>query len=279
MVGTDDGTVLVVGNQRSYSDVCVNRTVMRADSGIITCARSIGIVRCRAGTTIYQLIHATGCRPPVVPGTGWATVGGCIANDVHGKNHRADGTFGHHVRAINLNGERLLPSDSKFAATVGGLGLTGKIVTADIKLVLCDPFVLPWLFPLDYIPGYWPLYKSLRLWQYHCVVPAQALKHIRKIVGNRSLLTVHKRFDDYRPSVGMLSFCRPGISVCMDFAPKHKPLMLELDMVVTEFGGAVYPAKTSMSGAMFKLSFPRWREFSRHVHPAYSSDFWRRVSA
>jgi FAD/FMN-containing dehydrogenase len=79
---------------------------------------------------------------PVTPGTQQVTVGGAIANDVHGKNHHAYGTFGHHVLAITLlrtDGEVIactpdLRSDW-FEATVGGLGLTGVICEVQLQLV------------------------------------------------------------------------------------------------------------------------------------------------
>jgi FAD/FMN-containing dehydrogenase len=78
---------------------------------------------------------------PVTPGTSRVTVGGAIANDVHGKNHHRAGSFGHHVRSLELlrsDGTRIVCSPTAnadwFAATVGGLGLTGLIVWAEIAL-------------------------------------------------------------------------------------------------------------------------------------------------
>jgi decaprenylphospho-beta-D-ribofuranose 2-oxidase len=76
---------------------------------------------------------------PVVPGTQHVTVGGAIASDIHGKNHGTAGTFGSHVRELRLlsaSGEllELGPDDPAFKATVGGMGLTGVIVWAEITL-------------------------------------------------------------------------------------------------------------------------------------------------
>ena len=78
---------------------------------------------------------------PVVPGTQHVTVGGAIASDVHGKNHGSAGTFGTHVEAISsvqADGHlvELEPgmSDRQFEATLGGMGLTGIVVDARIKL-------------------------------------------------------------------------------------------------------------------------------------------------
>jgi FAD/FMN-containing dehydrogenase len=77
----------------------------------------------------------------VLPGTRLVTVGGAIANDVHGKNHHQTGTFGDHVLSIRLqrtDGEEIVCGPAEradwFAATVGGLGLTGLIVEAELQL-------------------------------------------------------------------------------------------------------------------------------------------------
>jgi decaprenylphospho-beta-D-ribofuranose 2-oxidase len=95
-----------------------------------------------AGITIGELLDALvpgGWMLPVVPGTQHVTVGGAIASDIHGKNHGVAGTFGSHVQAIGLltaGGDvlELTPEhdDGLFAATVGGMGLTGAIVWARI---------------------------------------------------------------------------------------------------------------------------------------------------
>ena len=78
---------------------------------------------------------------PVVPGTAFVTVGGAIANDVHGKNHHGAGSFGRHVRRFELlrsDGSRVECSPDEnaalFRATIGGLGLTGLITWAEIAL-------------------------------------------------------------------------------------------------------------------------------------------------
>lgn len=103
-----------------------------------------GRLRCEAGITlgrILQLIVPQGWFLPVVPGTQFVTVGGAIANDVHGKNHHKAGTFGRHVVRFELlrsDGTRLVCSARQnkelFAATIGGLGLTGLITWAELEL-------------------------------------------------------------------------------------------------------------------------------------------------
>ena len=250
----------------------------KAPQGILKYHDQAGLILVKAGTTIYDILNVVrldGWTLPVVPGTGWATVGGCIANDVHGKNHVTRGSFGYWVRTMKVNGNVVCPGDNRHHATIGGLGLTGEIEYAQLSLVRGKPFY-PWLFPLDYIPGYWPLYKRLGFWQYHCVVPDDAVRPLMRRVTQRPLLLVRKRFGDI-PSLGMLSFCRPGNSICMDFVRHDERMREQLDDIVHESGGALYPAKTNMSQRMFRNSFPRWREFERHV--VTTSDFWRRVSA
>jgi decaprenylphospho-beta-D-ribofuranose 2-oxidase len=103
-----------------------------------------GTVSAQAGATIGELLDAlltAGWMVPVVPGTQHVSVGGAIASDIHGKNHGTAGTFGSHVEALSLltaDGElrELAPGSpgGLFEATLGGMGLTGVIVEARIRL-------------------------------------------------------------------------------------------------------------------------------------------------
>jgi decaprenylphospho-beta-D-ribofuranose 2-oxidase len=111
-----------------------------------------GTVTAEAGVTLGELLERVvpaGWMVPVVPGTQHVSVGGAIASDIHGKNHGSAGTFGTHVEALGLltaNGEvlELTPDegDAVFAATLGGMGLTGVILWARIRL---RPVSSPWL--------------------------------------------------------------------------------------------------------------------------------------
>jgi FAD/FMN-containing dehydrogenase len=92
---------------------------------------------------ILQVIVPRGWFLAVLPGTRFVTLGGAIANDVHGKNHHCAGSFGCHVRSLTLlrsDGERYLcnlqDNARLFAATIGGLELTGLVISAEIKLVM-----------------------------------------------------------------------------------------------------------------------------------------------
>lgn len=144
-----DGSLLAHGNGRSYGDVCLNDganvLLTRGLDRFMSFDRASGVLRCEAGVLlgdILALVLAQGWFLPVTPGTRHVTVGGAIANDVHGKNHHVAGSFGHHVRALELlrsDGSRLLCGPHRqapwFAATVGGLGLTGCIVWAELQLM------------------------------------------------------------------------------------------------------------------------------------------------
>ncbi|RME50329.1 MAG: FAD-binding oxidoreductase [Caldilineae bacterium] len=151
-----DAPVLPYGLGRSYGDSCLNDGGILLDvtplNRFIAFDREKGILRCEAGVTlaeILKLIVWQGWFLPVTPGTKFVTVGGAIANDVHGKNHACAGTFGCHVRQFELlrsNGERLLCSPTQnadwFRATIGGLGLTGVILWAEIQLKpIRSPFI------------------------------------------------------------------------------------------------------------------------------------------
>lgn len=147
---------LAHGMGRSYGDVCLNPGgTLWTTTGLdrfVSWDEATGVLHCEAGvllSDVQRLFEPRGWMLPVVPGTQSVTVGGAIANDVHGKNHHRRGTFGDHVRAL-----RLLRTDSEvvqcgpdlradwFSATVGGLGLTGVITHAALALQRAQG---PWL--------------------------------------------------------------------------------------------------------------------------------------
>lgn len=137
-----------LGMLRSYGDACLNDGGRAIDmtrlDRILAFDEDTGLVHVEAGLQIGQLLKIfapRGWLPPVMPGTGFATVGGGIAMDVHGKNHHSAGSFGQHVTEFTLmtaNGPQIVTPTkpaSLFKATVGGLGQTGPILSAKFKLL------------------------------------------------------------------------------------------------------------------------------------------------
>lgn len=147
--GAVAGSLLGYGNGRSYGDSCLNRAGMLVDmrpmNRILSFDPGSGVIEVEAGAMLSDIIaHAAphGWFPAVVPGTRFVTVGGAIANDIHGKNHHRKGTFGAHVLALELlrsDGMRhrldSAAGSELFAATVGGMGLTGLILSARLRLM------------------------------------------------------------------------------------------------------------------------------------------------
>lgn len=153
------------GLGRSYGDAALNQgrgvASTRALHRILSFDRVTGIIECEGGVSLEQVINH--CLPhgwflPTTPGTKYVTVGGAIAADVHGKNHHVDGSFGNFVEEIDLlvasgeivtcaptKGYRLQVTGYKqqgaetnydlFWATVGGMGLTGIVVRARLRLM------------------------------------------------------------------------------------------------------------------------------------------------
>jgi FAD/FMN-containing dehydrogenase len=139
---------LPFGNGRSYGDVCLNSGgtlwSTRGLDRFIAFDREAGIVECEAGVLLKDILDVVlpgGWFLPVVPGTQFITVGGAIANDVHGKAHHAAGSFGDQILGLELvrtDGQVIHCSPEEnvgwFRATVGGLGLTGVITRARLRL-------------------------------------------------------------------------------------------------------------------------------------------------
>lgn len=141
--------ILAYGLGRSYGDVCLNDgghvLAMEHCNHILGFDQEKGLLRAEAGLSIADLLTVTipyGWFVPVTPGTKYVTIGGALANDVHGKNHHRVGTFGCHVLQFELlrsDGSRVTCSRNSnvelFSATIGGLGLTGVVTWVEIRLL------------------------------------------------------------------------------------------------------------------------------------------------
>jgi FAD/FMN-containing dehydrogenase len=140
--------ILPVGLGRSYGDVCLlkdgNLVATPGMNRIIAFDPETGLLTAEAGISLAQVIDFSvprGYFLPVTPGTKYVTLGGAIANDIHGKNHHVAGTFGCHVTEFELvrtDGTVLHCSSAEnpnfYSATIGGLGLTGLIRWATLQL-------------------------------------------------------------------------------------------------------------------------------------------------
>lgn len=145
--------LLAFGQGRSYGDSCLNDGGRLVDtSGLdrfVAFDSTTGRLEAEAGVRLADILHDV-CRPspdgaawflPVTPGTRWVSLGGAIANDVHGKNHHRYGSFGCHVPSFRLarsdRGEITCSARQEpelYAATIGGLGLTGLITRVTLQL-------------------------------------------------------------------------------------------------------------------------------------------------
>ncbi len=147
VVGAAGRGVLARGAGRSYNDAAQNGggALVTQPEPTITIDPTTGRATASAGATIEQVLSVLvphGRFVPVTPGTRLATIGGCVAADVHGKNHHRDGSWGEHLTAIELvdgHGDRRhldpVATPSEFWATVGGMGLSGIILSATFDTI------------------------------------------------------------------------------------------------------------------------------------------------
>ncbi len=170
------GSVLPRGLGRSYGDAAVPAVpgtlvleTARADR-VLAFDSDEGTLTCEAGLSLAEILRVflpRGWFPPVTPGTRFVTVGGCVACDVHGKNHHRDGSFGGFVDRLALQVadgsvvecgpqfEREL-----FLATVGGMGLTGLITEVTLRL---QPVESGWILAeAQPVPGLAAMLDGLR---------------------------------------------------------------------------------------------------------------------
>ena len=140
------GHIIPRGLGRSYGDSSLSPQVLETTElkYFQEFNPGTGVLACDAGVSLYEILNVfvpKGWFLPVTPGTRFVTVGGAIASDVHGKNHHVDGTFCEHVLSFDIvlgNGEIMTASPLQnadlFKATCGGMGLTGVIIAARIRL-------------------------------------------------------------------------------------------------------------------------------------------------
>ncbi|TAN13956.1 MAG: FAD-binding oxidoreductase [Rhizobiaceae bacterium] len=171
----EPGSLLGYGNGRTYGDSCQNASGsvvdMRPANRILSFDARSGVIEAEAGVFLSDIIAYAvplGWFPPVLPGTQYVTVGGAIANDVHGKNHHVRGTFGCHVESLALlrsDGQTYRCSRTAnatlFSATIGGMGLTGLVRSARIRLRRISlPDLMETVTPFASLDGYFALAEA-----------------------------------------------------------------------------------------------------------------------
>lgn len=142
----NNNEVIARGNGRCYGDAALGKHIFSTKrlNKFIHFDRLNGIIECESGvllSDVLELIVPQGYFLYVTPGTKYVSVGGAIASDVHGKNHHSEGCFSDYLISFSIlkdKGEVLTCSREEnsdlFWATVGGMGLTGIILSAKFKL-------------------------------------------------------------------------------------------------------------------------------------------------
>jgi len=158
LAAATEDVALTRGLGRSYGDASLPAhegdrvaSAVRANR-ILAFDPDSGVLRAEAGFSVSDMVRSFLPRcwfTPVTPGTQYVTLGGMVASDVHGKNHHRSGTFGRHVRSLRLRtGEGKVVECSRqshpelFAATLGGMGLTGHILEVEFTL---ERLASPWI--------------------------------------------------------------------------------------------------------------------------------------
>ncbi len=175
-----DGYNLAYGYGRSYGDLCLNEGgrifLMNRLNRIQKWDPDTGLIRVEAGTSLAQILDfivPKGWFLPVTPGTRYVSVGGAIANDVHGKNHHRVGTIGQYIKSIQLlrsDGQIINCSSHEnqdyLNATIGGLGLTGLILSAEIQLIFASPVIAVETIPFQGIDEFTSLSRESQEYEY-----------------------------------------------------------------------------------------------------------------
>jgi len=261
---------IVYGMGRSYGDVCLNQDGLLWKSKklnrLISFDEKLGILECESGMTlksIQDLVIPKGWMLPVSPGTQFVTVGGAIANDIHGKNHHQAGTFGNHITEILLlrsDSDPILcgPNKNKnwFQATIGGIGLTGIIFSCKIQLKKING---SWLeaesIPFQGLDKFFELTKeSDSDWEYTAAwIDCLYKKEIRGIFERGKHVRKNKKFKKFQ--------------ISFPFTP---PFSLVNELTISIFNPIYFFLKSFFSGK-------RTIHYSKFLHPLDNIHNWNRM--
>ena len=196
--------LIMRGQGRSYGDAAISDqglVVLSERTNAIFSLDENGLLTAESGATLDDILKkfvARGWFPPVVPGTKFVSLGGCIAADIHGKNHHREGSFGTHIKEFELlladsSHKICSPVQNKelFWATVGGMGLTGVITKAALQMSPIEsPFMIVRHHQADDLAGAMQLLEDRSLDDEYSVVWVDCLARGRRL-GRSVLITGH----------------------------------------------------------------------------------------
>jgi FAD/FMN-containing dehydrogenase len=277
---------LAYGNGRSYGDVCLNPKGLlwhtKGLNKLIAFDEITGKLVCEAGVLlgdIQRLFLPRGWILPVTPGTQLITVGGAIANDVHGKNHHAAGSFGDHVLSLSLartTGEVLrldwATHPDLLSATIGGIGLTGVIMTAEIQLrKIGSPWLRAETLPYQGLAEFFDLADTSENEWEHTVswIDCLAGKTARGIFMRANSMSIEEVVSTpfLKKALAVHEQKAKGKPFRMPFAPS---ISLVNGLTLKPFNMAYYHLKKMKSGA----SFVHYEPFS---YPLDKLQDWNRI--
>ncbi len=271
LAGAAPGAFLPAGNGRSYGDSGLNQTGtladMRYSARILGFDPHTGMLDAEPGVFLWQVIDKVaphGWFLPVTPGTRFVTLGGAIANDVHGKNHHRRGTLGAHVAALTLvrsDGVHRIDRASRpdlFSATIGGMGLTGIITHVRMAMMrVASPDVIEVRRPF------------VRLADYFDMAPGAdadneyAVAWLDQLHGERGILMTANHAPDgrYKPVPH-----KPRLSVPFDL-----PFAAINSVSLKAFNAAFHAAKRIGAGK------PRRSSWQSYFYPLDAVGNWNRL--
>lgn len=268
------GPGIAYGNGRSYGDQCLNSGGVLWHTAGLDHLNSwnpeTGVLTCEAGVLLrdlQRLLVPRGWMLPVTPGTQLITVGGAIANDVHGKNHHALGSFGDHVLRLWLarsTGELIecgpMLESPWFSATVGGMGLTGVIVCAELQLRrVCGPWLKTETIPYRNLDEFFALADSSEAEWEHTVAWVDCLVDVAS--GPRGVF-MRANPSPFNPETAP----RPR-ELRMSFTP---PISFVNRMTLRPFNTAYYHLQRARTGCALQ----HYESFS---YPLDSLSEWNRM--
>ena len=283
-------TLIARGNGRSYGDAALNPdltlSMLKMDR-MQSFDEETGLLTCEAGVLLADILDVfvpRGWFPPVVPGTKFVTVGGMIAADVHGKNHHRDGSFGAHVESLLLmtaDGETRTCSRAEnadlFCATLGGMGLTGVILSASFRLKPIETaFVMEETLAAQDLDETMASFEASANWPYSMAwVDCQARGKKR----GRSLLTRGRFMERHALLPRLMSDPLRPVIARQFTVPVNAPAMLLNRLTIRVFNEWYYRRGAMLSRARFvpfdRFFFPldRLREwnhlYGRHGFAQY----------